>query len=162
VVTFITTYPLGAKRVTAHMKQMISNCSYVYEDGRQSSFEALATLVRLLPLPLLEDHAASVFLPMTLRLVRYYSVCVCVCECIAVSFFMSFNLMLISACSTACYPISTVYSYLAYLLLPSTPMFSCNLSNLLLLLTHPFLSTSSFLYSALISPPSSTLCVMNR
>ena len=69
VVTFITTYPLGAKRVTAHMKQMISNCSYVYEDGRQSSFEALATLVRLLPLPLLEDHAASVFLPMTLRLV---------------------------------------------------------------------------------------------
>jgi hypothetical protein len=41
-------------------------------------------------------------------------------------------------------------------------MFSFNLSNLLFLLTHPFLSTSSFLYSALISPPSSTLCVMNR
>ena len=80
VVTFITTYPLGAKRVTAHMKQMISNCSYVYEDGRQSSFEALATLVRLLPLPLLEDHAASVFLPMTLRLVSYqFHVILCAC-----------------------------------------------------------------------------------
>ena len=56
--------------MTAHMKQMITNCSYVYEDGRLSSFEALATLVKLLPLPLLEDHAQSIFLPMTLRLVR--------------------------------------------------------------------------------------------
>ena len=70
VISFITTYPLGEKRMTAHMKQMITNCSYVYEDGRLSSFEALATLVKLLPLPLLEDHAQSIFLPMTLRLVR--------------------------------------------------------------------------------------------
>lgn len=36
----------------------------------RSSFEALATLVRLLPLPLLEDHSQAIFLPMTLRLVR--------------------------------------------------------------------------------------------
>ena len=71
VITFITTYPLGEKRMTAHMKQMVTNCSYAYEDGRHSSFDALTTLVRLLPLPLLEDHSQSIFLPMTLRLVSF-------------------------------------------------------------------------------------------
>jgi hypothetical protein len=70
VITFITTYPLGAKRLAAHLKQMITNCAYAYDDGRLSSFEALETLVRLLPLPVLEDNAQSIFLPMALRLVR--------------------------------------------------------------------------------------------
>ena len=73
VITFITTYPLGEKRMTSHMKQMVTNCSYAYEDGRHSSFDALAILVRLLPLPLLEDHSLSIFLPMTLRLVSTVS-----------------------------------------------------------------------------------------
>jgi hypothetical protein len=72
VISFITTYPLGEKRMTAHMKQMVTNCSYAYEDGRKSSFEALSNLVRLLPLSLLEDHSQAIFLPMTLRLVKIY------------------------------------------------------------------------------------------
>ena len=73
VITFITTYPLGAKRLAAHLKQMITNCAYTYDDGRLSSFEALETLVRLLPLPVLEDNAQSIFLPMALRLVSEVS-----------------------------------------------------------------------------------------
>jgi hypothetical protein len=74
VITFITTYPLGAKRLAAHLKQMITNCAYAYDDGRLSSFEALETLVRLLPLPVLEDNAQSIFLPMALRLVSMLTV----------------------------------------------------------------------------------------
>ena len=143
VVTFITTYPLGAKRVTAHMKQMISNCSYVYEDGRQSSFEALATLVRLLPLPLLEDHAASVFLPMTLRLVStvwYCSVCVCACVCTCVSIFLPSCLcdsILTSFFLTDCYSLFTLNSNLVSLFLSFTSTF---FSPLLLQSSH-FLSS---------------------
>ena len=65
VVSFITTYPLGEKRMAAHMKQMITNCSYAYEDGRRcvdhlSAFNssALHTLLSLsLPSsPLLSRH----------------------------------------------------------------------------------------------------------
>ena len=33
VVAFIITYPLGEKRLTAHIKQFIKNCSYDYEEG---------------------------------------------------------------------------------------------------------------------------------
>ena len=71
VVTFITTYPLGEKRMTGFMKQMIANCSFMYEEGRSSAFAALAALVKLLPLDMLNDHALSIFLPMTLRLVNH-------------------------------------------------------------------------------------------
>ena len=70
VVTFITTYPLGEKRMTGFMKQMIANCSFAYEEGRSSAFAALAALVKLLPLDMLNDHALSIFLPLTLRLVH--------------------------------------------------------------------------------------------
>jgi U3 small nucleolar RNA-associated protein 20 len=33
VITFVLTYPLGEKRLAAHMKQFIKNCSYEYEEG---------------------------------------------------------------------------------------------------------------------------------
>lgn len=70
VVEFMTHYPLGDKRLHGHMKQLITNCSYEYEDGRQASLETLLLLCKYLPVITLEDHAQMIFLPMTLRLVN--------------------------------------------------------------------------------------------
>ena len=70
VVDFMTSYPLGEKRLQGHMKQLIANCSFEHEDGRHATLETLQHLCRSLPLAALEDHAHMIFLPMTLRLVN--------------------------------------------------------------------------------------------
>jgi hypothetical protein len=70
VVSFLISYPLGEKRLAGHMKQMISNCSYAFEEGSRSAFEAMATLTRLMPVTHLEGFAQMIFLPMTMRLVN--------------------------------------------------------------------------------------------
>lgn len=70
VVSFILNYPLGEKRVESHLKQLIANCSYEFEDGRLAALETLTNLSKLLPASVLDVHAVMILLPITLRLVN--------------------------------------------------------------------------------------------
>lgn len=70
IITFILHYPLGEKRLASHIKQIIQNCSFDYEEGRLSCLEILINLSRLLPVPILNQHALVILMPMTLRIVN--------------------------------------------------------------------------------------------
>lgn len=70
VVNFLITYPIGDKKFDAHLKQMIANCSYEYEEGRTSALEALCVLIKQLPVNIVEDSAQLLFMPMILRIVN--------------------------------------------------------------------------------------------
>ena len=72
-ITFLITYPMGDKRLNSQVKQLINNCAnYEFEEGRLSALEALTSLVKLLPLPVMEKHAYGqlFFLSMTLQLLN--------------------------------------------------------------------------------------------
>lgn len=72
-ITFLITYPMGDKRLNSQVKQLINNCAnYEFEDGRLSALDALTSLVKLLPLPVMEKHAYGqlFFLSMTLQLLN--------------------------------------------------------------------------------------------
>ena len=64
---FLLHYPLGHARFQSHLKKLLINCSYEFEEGRENALVALSNLMRLLPLPLLEENAQIVFIPMALR-----------------------------------------------------------------------------------------------
>ena len=64
---FLLHYPLGHARFQTHLKKLLINCSYEFEEGRENALVALSNLMRLLPLPLLEENAQIVFIPMALR-----------------------------------------------------------------------------------------------
>lgn len=70
VVTFLVTYPLGEKRVSSQLKQLINNCEFEFEEGRAAALRALVVLIKALPLSVLEDYAQMLFLPATLRVVN--------------------------------------------------------------------------------------------
>ena len=55
---------MGEKRRAAHIRQLINNCGFEYEEGRVSALTLLATLCRLLPPPVLNDYSKVVFFPM--------------------------------------------------------------------------------------------------
>ena len=72
-ITFLITYPMGDKRLNSQVKQLLNNCAnYEFEEGRLSALEALNSLVKLLPLPVMEKHAFGqlFFLSMTLQLLN--------------------------------------------------------------------------------------------
>lgn len=64
VVSFMMNFPVGNKRLLAHLKQLVTNCSYEYETGRQSAMSVLQTIVKLFPLPVLQDVSTMIFFPM--------------------------------------------------------------------------------------------------
>ena len=64
---FLLHYPLGHAWFQTHLKKLLINCSYEFEEGRENALVALSNLMRLLPLPLLEENAQIVFIPMALR-----------------------------------------------------------------------------------------------
>jgi U3 small nucleolar RNA-associated protein 20 len=70
IITFIIHYPLGVKRLSGHVKQLIQNTSYDFEEGRLSSLDVIVNLCRLLPPPVLDQYAHIIFMPMTLRIVN--------------------------------------------------------------------------------------------
>jgi U3 small nucleolar RNA-associated protein 20 len=70
ITNYVLTYPLGDKRLASHIKQFVKNCSYEYEEGRLSALNLLETIVKLLPSTVLSDHAQTVFMAMSLRVVN--------------------------------------------------------------------------------------------
>jgi len=69
-VDYLSAYPMGVKRLTGHIKQLINNCAYQFPTGRAAGLEALCSVVKLLPALQLQDFAQTIFLPMTLQVVN--------------------------------------------------------------------------------------------
>jgi U3 small nucleolar RNA-associated protein 20 len=70
VVSFLLSYPLGKKRLESHIKQFIANCSYEFEEGRYAALGLILDLCRLLPVPVLDEYALLIFLPMAMQVVN--------------------------------------------------------------------------------------------
>ena len=67
---YLIEYPMGNQRIEQHLKQIVLNIKYEYEEGRLSALELVrATLVKL-PTPILEEHVQIFFLPLVLQLVN--------------------------------------------------------------------------------------------
>lgn len=73
VIAFIINYPLSDKRLTGHIKQLLKNCEYEYEEGRLAAIEMMHRVVKLLPVPVLDDFSQVIFFSLTLRLVNEQS-----------------------------------------------------------------------------------------
>lgn len=67
---YLIEYPMGKKRLENHLKQVVLNIKYEYEDGRISALELLNAIINKLPLPLLEEYTQLLFLPLILQLVN--------------------------------------------------------------------------------------------
>lgn len=67
---YLIEYPMGKKRLETHLKQVVLNIKYEYEDGRISALELLNAVINKLPLPLLEEYTQLLFLPLILQLVN--------------------------------------------------------------------------------------------
>jgi U3 small nucleolar RNA-associated protein 20 len=61
---------MGEDRFEQHLKQIVANISYEYQDGRLSAIQMLTAVVEKLPDELLERHAQLLFLPQVLQLVN--------------------------------------------------------------------------------------------
>eukprot|EP00529_Nitzschia_sp_RCC80_P006277 CAMPEP_0113501438 /NCGR_PEP_ID=MMETSP0014_2-20120614/32955_1 /TAXON_ID=2857 /ORGANISM="Nitzschia sp." /LENGTH=1570 /DNA_ID=CAMNT_0000396027 /DNA_START=333 /DNA_END=5045 /DNA_ORIENTATION=+ /assembly_acc=CAM_ASM_000159 len=69
-VRFLLEYPIGEEKFEYHIKQVVANLSYEYEDGRLSSQMMLFSLLEKVPNELIERHAQLFFLPLVLQLVN--------------------------------------------------------------------------------------------
>ena len=67
---FLIEYPIGKQRLEDHLKQMILNMKYEYEEGRLSAIGLVGALINKLPTPMLEEHTQLFFLPLVLQLVN--------------------------------------------------------------------------------------------
>lgn len=67
---YLIEYPMGKQRLETHLKQIVLNVKYEYEDGRLSAIELIKAVVSKLPIPLLEEHVQMFYLPLILQLVN--------------------------------------------------------------------------------------------
>ena len=65
---YLVEYPMGKQRMENHLKQMILNMKYEYEEGRVSAMGLCGAVIQKLPLPLLEENTQLLFLPLVLQL----------------------------------------------------------------------------------------------
>ena len=70
LVQFLLEFPLGDKRLHAHVSALLRNLDYAYETGRKVVLEVLARLVAKLPDDVLGAYVELVFLPLVTRLVN--------------------------------------------------------------------------------------------
>ena len=61
---------MGKSRLENHLKQVILNIKYEFEDGRLSALDLINAVINKLPLPLLEEYTQLLFLPLVLQLVN--------------------------------------------------------------------------------------------
>jgi U3 small nucleolar RNA-associated protein 20 len=67
LVHFLLYYPLGPKRIDHHLRQSLANISYVHTEGRTSAISVVHRIVLHIPVPVLDEKAALLFLPLALR-----------------------------------------------------------------------------------------------
>jgi len=69
-VRYLLDYPMGEGRFEQHLKQVVANISYEYQDGRMSGINLLRLVLEKLPQELLQRNAQHLFLPLILQLVN--------------------------------------------------------------------------------------------
>ncbi len=69
-VRYLLDYPMGEGRFEQHLKQIVANISYEYQEGRLSGMILLTLVVEKLPQELLQGNAQHIFLPLVLQLVN--------------------------------------------------------------------------------------------
>jgi len=67
-VRYLLDYPMGEERFQQHLKQVVANISYEYQEGRVSGIILLTLIMEKLPKELLQRHAQLLFLPLVLQL----------------------------------------------------------------------------------------------
>lgn len=67
-VQYLLDYPLGPRRLSAHLEFILANLAYEHASGREASVGALAALVARLPRDELDAQAAYFLLPLTARM----------------------------------------------------------------------------------------------
>jgi len=65
---YLIEYPMGNQRLANHLKQVVLNIKYEYEDGRLSALNLTKATIDKLPIPLLEEYVQIFFLPLILQL----------------------------------------------------------------------------------------------
>lgn len=65
---YLIEYPMGNQRLANHLKQVVLNIKYEYEDGRLSALDLTKAIIEKLPIPLLEEYVQIFFLPLVLQL----------------------------------------------------------------------------------------------
>jgi U3 small nucleolar RNA-associated protein 20 len=65
---YLIEYPMGNQRLVNHLKQIVLNIKYEYEDGRLSALDLTNAIIEKLPIPLLEECVQIFFLPLVLQL----------------------------------------------------------------------------------------------
>lgn len=61
---------MGEARLEDHLRQVVLNAKYEYEEGRLSAIALVAAIVEKLPVELLEKHSQLFFLPLVLQFVN--------------------------------------------------------------------------------------------
>ena len=61
---------MGEERFEKHLKQVVANITYEYQEGRLSAIQLLNSIIEKLPDDLLDRHAQLIFLPLVLQLVN--------------------------------------------------------------------------------------------
>ncbi|KAL9183708.1 hypothetical protein ACHAXT_004564 [Thalassiosira profunda] len=67
---YLLEYPMGGQRMEKHLRQIVLNLKYEYEEGRLSAIDLLSSVIQKFPLPVLEGHAQLFFIPLVLQLVN--------------------------------------------------------------------------------------------
>jgi U3 small nucleolar RNA-associated protein 20 len=67
---YLVDYPMGKTRVEDHLKRVVLNINYEYEEGRLSAIALVTAVVEKLPVELLEEQARLFFLPLVLQFVN--------------------------------------------------------------------------------------------
>ena len=62
--------PMGVRRMEGYVKKLLGNCQYRFPAGRVAALESIRGMVLILPQSVLDDHHASLFLPLTVQLVN--------------------------------------------------------------------------------------------
>eukprot|EP00536_Pseudo-nitzschia_multiseries_P000508 jgi/Psemu1/321642/estExt_fgenesh1_pg.C_60057 len=66
-VRYLLDYPMGEARFEQHLKQVVANIGYEYQEGRMSGIMLLHMLIEKIPQELLQKHSQHIFLPLVLQ-----------------------------------------------------------------------------------------------
>ncbi len=67
---YLVSYPMGEARLEDHLKHVVLNVKYKYEEGRLSAIALITNIIEKLPVELLETHSQLFFLPLVLQFVN--------------------------------------------------------------------------------------------
>jgi U3 small nucleolar RNA-associated protein 20 len=70
LIQFILEFPMGDKRLHAHLTSLVRNLDYGYESGRKIVLEVMARIAAKLPQPVMQQYLELFFLPLVTRLVN--------------------------------------------------------------------------------------------